>query len=79
VVNDETLRTVMAAVFNVPASSIGPDASMDNIERWDSLQHMSLVLALEDEFDVSIPDEDVARVTSYALLKIVLEELVQAK
>lgn len=77
--NEETLREVMSVILHVPASSIGPDSSMDNIEKWDSLQHIKLVLAVEDEFGVSIPDEDVAHVTSYALLKVVLEELLQAK
>ena len=33
------------------------------------------LLALEEEFGTSIPDEDAANLTSYALLKVVLEEL----
>jgi acyl carrier protein len=77
--NEEALREVMSAVLNVPVSSIGPDASMDNIGEWDSLQHIKLVLAVEEEFGVSIPDEDVANVTSYALLKVVLRELLQSE
>lgn len=75
---EDTLRDVMSAVFTVPTEVITPDSSMDTIEGWDSLKHMNLVIALEDEFGVSIPDEDAADITSYALVKVVLEDLMKA-
>jgi acyl carrier protein len=78
-INEETLKQVMATVLGVPAAAINGDTSMDNVESWDSIKHMNLVLALEEEFGVSIPDEDAANVTSYALIKVVLNELVEGR
>ncbi len=69
----------MAAVLGVPAEAITSDTNMDNVDSWDSIKHMSLVLALEEEFGVSIPDEDAANITSYALIKVVLDELMEAR
>jgi acyl carrier protein len=77
-VNEQALRELMASVLRVPAQSITQDTSMDNVPSWDSLKHMNLVLALEEEFKVSIPDEDAANITSYALIKLVLDELTGA-
>lgn len=77
--NESFLKQVMATLLNVDAASIGPDASMDTIPSWDSLRHMNLVLALEDEFKVSIPDDDAGNITSYQLIKLVLEDLLKAK
>ena len=77
--NEETLKQVMAAMLNVDAAAIGPDASMDTITNWDSLRHMNLVLALEEEFKVVIPDEDAGNITSYKLIKLVLEDLLKGK
>jgi acyl carrier protein len=77
-VNEQALRELMASVLRVPAQSITQDTSMDNVPTWDSLKHMNLVLALEEEFKVSIPDEDAANITSYALIKLVLDELTGA-
>ena len=77
-VNEQALRELMASVLRVPAQSITQDTSMDNVTSWDSLKHMNLVLALEEEFKVSIPDEDAANITSYALIKLVLDELTGA-
>lgn len=69
----------MATMLNVDPASIGPDASMDNIAAWDSLRHMNLVLALEEQFGVQIPDEDAGNITSYQLIKLVLQDLLKAK
>ena len=61
--------------MKVDASSINDASSMDNIKTWDSLGHMNLILALEDEFKVTIPDEDAGIISSYKLIKVVLGEL----
>lgn len=68
------LKNVMAAVLKIDAAVIDDETSMDNVAGWDSLQQMNLVLALEDSFGLSIPDEDAANATSYKLLRLVLEE-----
>lgn len=74
-IDENALKSVMAAVLRVPQAEIGPDSSTDTIPAWDSLRHMNLVLALEQEFGVSIPDEDAANLSSFALIKLVLNEL----
>lgn len=42
------------------------------IESWDSLAHMSLVAALEDEFGVMIDTEDVIDMSSFAKAREIL-------
>lgn len=74
--NEDALKQVMATMLNVDASIINEDSSMDNVPSWDSLRHMNLVLALEEEFKVTIPDEDAGNITSYKLIKLVLNDLV---
>ena len=78
-INEEALKQVMATVLGIPADSISSDTSMDNVDAWDSIKHMNLVLAIEEEFNVSIPDEDAANITSYALIKVVLDELTKGE
>jgi len=77
--DENTLKQVMATLLTVDITAIDSEASMDTIATWDSLRHMNLVLALEEEFKVSIPDEDAGNITSYKLIMLVLEELLQAK
>jgi acyl carrier protein len=72
------VKKVMASVLEVEVGEITDEASMDTIKSWDSLRQMSLVLALEESFGVSVPDEDAANATSYKLIVLVLEEQLAA-
>ena len=76
--DENALRQVMGTVLEVPAESVGPGTDMDTVESWDSLRHLTLVLALEQEFGVQIDDEDAGSITSYPLIKLVLEDLLRA-
>ena len=73
--NENKLKKIMAIMLKVDLSEINEDSSMDNVASWDSLRHMNLVIALEEEFRVTIPDEDAANITSYKLIKLVLNDL----
>lgn len=77
--NEDTLKQVMATMLKVDTAAINEDSSMDTMPNWDSLRHMNLVLALEDEFKVAIPDEDAGNITSFKLIKLVLEDLLKAQ
>ena len=76
--DENALRHVMGTVLEVPADTVGPTTDMDTVENWDSLRHLTLVLALEQEFGVQIDDEDAGSITSYPLIKLVLEDLLRA-
>jgi acyl carrier protein len=54
----------MSQVFGLPVGAITDTASADTIESWDSVKHMSLVLALEEEFQVSFADEKIVELLS---------------
>jgi acyl carrier protein len=74
--DEEKLKEVVAAVLEIEPSAIGPDLSMDTVEQWDSLRHMTLVLSIEEAFDISIPDEEAANITSWPLIRLVVQEQV---
>ena len=72
---EERVKQVMGRVFGVPPEQIGEESSPDTIKQWDSLRHMNLVLALEQEFGVTVKDEDVPTLISYPLILLTLREL----
>ncbi|MBC9030946.1 acyl carrier protein [Sphingomonas sp. JC676] len=72
--DEDKLKQVVADVLDVDVATIGADFSMDTVEQWDSLRHMTLVLAIEDAFSISIPDDEAANITSWPLIKVVVEE-----
>lgn len=61
----QRLRQVMAAVFKCTSDAVTADAQLHKFPRWDSLAHMQLVLALENEFGIKIRDADMVRLISF--------------
>jgi acyl carrier protein len=72
--SEQSLKEVMASVLKIELEEINEDSSPDNIEAWDSLKHLLLVIALEDKFGVSFTEEESVEILNYALIKLVLSE-----
>ena len=73
--NENRIKDVMSSVFDILKHDIKEDASPDNIESWDSLKHMNLIVALEEEFEVKFKDEDIIEMINYKLIVNILNGL----
>ena len=72
--NIDRIKNVMSAVFDVPAETITETSSADDIDSWDSLRHLNLILGLEEEFDITIPDEEVGNLMNFKLIELIVDE-----
>jgi len=72
---EDQIRKVMSRVLRIPDHQIDEVVSVDTVSAWDSLQHINLVLALEEEFDVRFSVDDIGLITSYPAIIKVLERL----
>ena len=72
---DERIKDVMSGVFGVDADTLTEESSQDNVDGWDSIKHLDLIVSLEEEFGVSIPIEEVGNLTNFKYIKLTLEEL----
>lgn len=71
---DDKLKAVMASMLDIDVSAVGPATSTDTVAQWDSVRHMNLIIALEEAFGISVPDEEVATLTSYPIVRAMVEE-----
>ena len=71
--NKEKLYNVVSEILGVKKSDINEKSSQDNIENWDSLKHMNLIVALEEEFEIEFDDEEIVDSMNYALIVIILK------
>ncbi len=63
---DKTARRLLAGALALPEDRIKPDASIDTLEAWDSLAHMRLVLAIEQELGRELAPDRIAGIGSLA-------------
>ena len=69
---EDRVKKVMSDVFNIDIKSINDKSSPDNIENWDSLKHMNLIIALEEELEIEFSDEEIGDSMNYALIVNIL-------
>lgn len=63
------IKKVMASVFLEEENKISDDISQINFEKWESLQHLMLIVELESEFGVSFEPEDMVKMTSLEMIE----------
>ena len=67
------IKNIMSVVFDIPVDQIKDNSSADTIESWDSLKHMNLVVALEEEFEIEFKDDEILEMMNYPLIIEVLK------
>jgi citrate synthase len=75
--SDSTLsqvKEILAREWNVSASAIPDDAELNVYEKWDSLGHISMLLALAEEFDIDVTPENVQALLTLPKIVAFLEE-----
>jgi acyl carrier protein len=58
------LRSLIAEVLRISEGEIQESTGQENLEAWDSVAHLNLMLALEEEYAIRIGVEEIARLTS---------------
>jgi acyl carrier protein len=66
------LREIFALLFQIDPGSLSDTSSPESIPAWTSLQHLNLVLALEEEFGISLTPEDATRMQNLKTVREVV-------
>jgi len=61
---DEKVKSIIAEQLGVKQEEVTPTASFIDDLGADSLDTVELVMALEEEFGIEIPDEDAEKITT---------------
>ncbi|NIA07205.1 MAG: hypothetical protein GWP14_06155 [Actinobacteria bacterium] len=69
----ERLEKVIGSILGVPVETLSDDSSSDNTPGWDSLRQLSILLALENAYGISISTNEAMNVNSIANIKAVLK------
>ena len=69
---EDKIKEVLSNIFGTPLNEINGQSSPDKIENWDSINHMKLITALEEEFDVEFTDEEILEMQNVKLIKYIL-------
>ena len=71
----EKIQAMLAEALNLPISKVTPDAKIVDDLGADSLDVVELLSQLEDEYGITIPDEEVESLVTVADVAAELEKL----
>ena len=58
------VRQIAADVLDLPLNQVTAQTSPQSVENWDSVQHLNLVLALEEAMGVQLEPQDIDQIRS---------------
>jgi acyl carrier protein len=70
----DRVRRVVADIFDLELEQVTESSSPETTEAWDSLQHLNLVLALEQSFGVAFTTEEINQMLSVGEIVNVLRK-----
>jgi acyl carrier protein len=70
----EQVRSIASDIFGISADKITAASSPETIETWDSMQHLNLVLAVEEKFGVQLEPEDIEQMKTIGAVATLVEK-----
>jgi acyl carrier protein len=70
----QEIKKIMSKVFDLDIETISENATQKDIIKWDSLNHLNLVVEIEDYYDISIEPEDISEMLSIDQILIVINK-----
>jgi len=74
----ERVRAIASDVFRVPADKLSADSSPESVENWDSMEHLNLVLAVEEKFGIQLDPEEIEQMKNIGAVAALVDKKLQS-
>lgn len=71
----QQVKKVMAQVFEIEENSISDEISMKTLEKWDSMDHLRLIMEMETLLEVTFETEQIPKLTSLEIITDIVNNL----
>jgi len=70
---ENRIKELFSTLLKIPLDKISDDLSPDKAEGWDSLNHLTLISAFEEEFSIEIEPEEIIEMNKdYKTIKSII-------
>lgn len=73
-VERKKLEILFSEVLAIPETQITDDLAYNSISEWDSISHMALIAAIDDEYSITLDTEDIVDLSSVAKAREILNK-----
>lgn len=72
------IKEALAKIFMTNIGNISDHISQSNFEKWDSMQHLMLIVELENKFDIYFEPEEITKMVDIESIVNVISKKVNA-
>lgn len=72
----DKISEIIIEILKVSEEDTHQNLGMDDVVNWDSLTHMNLIVAIEDEFGIEISGDDIAEMISFESIKKIVAKYI---
>jgi acyl carrier protein len=66
---DERIAMVLSGALSVPLEEVDDSFTPERTDRWTSLAHLTVIMALEEEFGVTFADDEAVELLSVPVIR----------
>lgn len=70
----EKIQEVFRSVFNKPDLVLTDDITTEDIEEWDSMAHISVIIALEQSFNIKFATTEIPEMQSAGAIDSIIRQ-----
>jgi acyl carrier protein len=68
------LVEIVAELFDLEPAAVDDALTPEDVELWDSMNHLRLVSAVEQEFQIKLSMQEIESIRSLAVLRALVEQ-----
>ena len=73
---ESDLKDIFQNIFKVPKKKLNMKTNFKNLRKWDSLNHVKLIMAIESKFKISIdPDQSIDMLSYKSILNYLIGKI----
>jgi acyl carrier protein len=72
----EKLDQILSENFKISIDETSNNYGMKDINNWDSLSHMNLIVAIEEEFKIELTGDEIAEMTTFDNIREIIQKYI---
>lgn len=72
----DKINQILANTFNISNEEVLKNLGMEDVNNWDSLSHMNLIVCIEDEFKIELTGDDISEMITFDQIRDVIQKYI---
>jgi acyl carrier protein len=72
----EKINGILIKTFKISEDDASKNLGMKNVAKWDSITHMNLIVAIEDEYKIELTGDDIADMITFDAIRHIIQKYI---